>query len=70
MDYTNEEALISKERLNKRDDVRIFIGISGWGVGQLEREIKGGGWVVHDFSPLYFNHENLWEDLYVGKDDR
>ena len=32
-------------------DLRLFVGYSGWGAGQLERELDEGSWIVADVSP-------------------
>jgi putative transcriptional regulator len=39
------------------DRVRVFVGHSGWGPGQLERELDAGGWFV---VPL--DVSDLWTD--------
>ena len=44
-------------------DLRIFSGYAGWGAGQLEEEIDGGGWLVLDsasFDPLTSDPSTLW----------
>ena len=45
------------------DVIRVFAGYAGWGPGQLEGEIDGGGWFVvdaDDADPLSPAPENLW----------
>jgi putative transcriptional regulator len=32
----------------RQDEVRFFVGYSGWGLGQLANEISGGHWIVSD----------------------
>ena len=29
----------------------IYLGYSGWGAGQLEKEIRSGAWTVREYSP-------------------
>lgn len=36
--------------LLKEDEIRFFLGYSGWSVGQLEDEIKEDAWIVADFN--------------------
>jgi putative transcriptional regulator len=46
---------------------RLFLGHSGWGPGQLEKEIAEGAWIVHPGSPeILLNNQStssLWQDL-------
>ncbi|WP_134765029.1 YqgE/AlgH family protein [Nocardioides sp. 1609] len=48
------------------DGLRIFAGYSGWGAGQLEREIEEGSWyVVPGLAPDVFRSDTttLWRDV-------
>lgn len=44
VDLAENAALVS----DQVQSVRVFAGYSGWGAGQLEEEIAGGGWFVVD----------------------
>ena len=51
------------ELLGLVHDLRIFSGYAGWGAGQLEEEIGGGGWLVLNsagFDPLTSDPSTLW----------
>ena len=42
---------------------RVFDGYSGWGAGQLEREVQQGGWLLWDIQPgqIFSDAEELWQ---------
>lgn len=47
----------------KHDEVRFFVGYSGWGEGQLAKEINSKSWILntHDTNDLFtINYSDLW----------
>lgn len=55
--------LLSNNKINN-DDIRFFIGYSGWGVNQLETEIKENSWVIvkNNYDNILIeNPNNLWK---------
>lgn len=52
--------------------IRFFMGYSGWGVGQLEDEIKSRFWAVLDSAVDLFSskEEELWRDVLRGVEDK
>jgi putative transcriptional regulator len=53
-------------------ELRVFIGYSGWGPGQLEREVRRSGWYIFDYdeSVVFDDHpDTLWNRL-IGKTER
>lgn len=56
-----------------KDDMKLFIGYSGWGANQLEHEMKEGSWlIVEATEKLLFETKTdmIWRDaiLSLGKD--
>ncbi len=51
---------------------RVFDGYSGWGAGQLERELRQGGWLVWDIEPedIFSDPNELWQNALrqIGRD--
>jgi putative transcriptional regulator len=46
--------------------MRVFVGYSGWGPGQLEQELTAGGWLVVDLAtgdPFSSDPSQLWHDV-------
>lgn len=60
----NELLFKIEHAMVKQEDVRFFVGYSGWGSDQLENEIKSGSWIVNE-NPvkdiLELNYEDLWK---------
>lgn len=63
-DFETVVRLIKAERLQAQD-IRFFIGYSGWGEGQLAEEMKIKSWITSDGSrKLIFNlnTDNTWKE--------
>lgn len=62
------EALVSGQIAFK--DIKFFIGYSGWGAGQLEREIARNVWFTHPAQEQYvfdLAYETLWRKVLFDK---
>lgn len=63
------KALIRSNSISE-DEIKFFIGYSGWGKEQLKREMKENTWIVSDdFHPdVVFsgNEENLWREVIIN----
>ncbi len=61
--------LINANAVNE-NDVKFFMGYSGWDSGQLSREIEQNAWMVSDIPDLntIFSNddEKLWRDVIVN----
>ena len=51
------------EGMVKKDQVRFFLGYSGWSPNQLEDEIAENAWIVAEVDPkkLMFEDKNIWK---------
>jgi putative transcriptional regulator len=66
--YSGERSVLEKllEQEMRSDELRLFIGHSGWSPGQLEAELRRGTWYVRRADPATVFHadpERIWEDL-------
>ena len=54
------------EAVGAVEGIRLFAGYAGWGAGQLESELIGGGWWLADADPadpLTAAPEGLWNQV-------
>eukprot|EP01037_Dinobryon_pediforme_P000763 gene763-767_t len=67
-----------KEMINNyqltADEIRFFMGYSGWTPQQLDDEIKEDSWIVasqlHTDTIFTKNEENLWREVVIGLGQR
>lgn len=62
-DFENLKFLI-EQKLVTPNDIRFYVGYSGWSEGQLDAEMETGSWVLGDLSANYlfqFDPEVVWE---------
>ena len=54
------------------DDIRFFLGYSGWDYNQLRDEIKNQSWVIDEFEDCLFDMDvsKLWEDRLCLKENK
>ncbi len=54
-----------KNGLTKPNDVKFFVGYSGWSPGQLADELKERAWIVSEFksSMALSDSENFWQEV-------
>lgn len=68
-DFKKLKILISQE-LVKPNDIRFFVGYTGWSSGQIANELKHGSWVVANmFANYLFKVEpkNIWQKAMENK---
>jgi putative transcriptional regulator len=64
-DFDQVKALVNIGKIAE-DDIRLFIGYSGWSAGQLEGELKQNSWIVSDIdASLIFEtpNKNFWREV-------
>jgi putative transcriptional regulator len=65
--YATAQATAFDEMLHseREDEFRIYSGHAGWGGGQLEDELKLGGWLTCEakVEDVFSDHESLWRDV-------
>lgn len=62
-DFENVLELLKEDKLSK-NDIRFFLGYSGWSEGQLLGELNGKSWITREASkPLVFNMntQQIWK---------
>ncbi len=61
--------LLNNNQIN-HDEIKFFVGYSGWGAGQLNEELNQNSWLVTDkYSPEVIfveDEENLWREVVIG----
>ncbi len=63
--------LIESE-LIKKDNIKFFVGYSGWSEGQLSEEMENGSWVLADMHANYLfkaPSKRLWRKIMKNKGD-
>ncbi len=56
--------------LVKSENIRFFVGYSGWSEGQLEEELDSGSWILADMDANYLFKsppDNLWQEVMYNK---
>ena len=54
------------EKKIAKDQIRFFAGYSGWGIEQLNDEIRDEGWLINNSSIelcMNYSTQKLWSDL-------
>lgn len=71
-DFNKLKVLINNG-LVEFDNIRFYIGYSGWSPGQLEEEMKDSkSWVISDLDPNYVfksKYKTMWKDALKHKGD-
>ena len=70
-DFDKLKSLIANKLVNP-ENIRFFVGYSGWSEGQLSDEMEWGSWVVADMfaNYLFKSHpKKLWKQIMNNKGD-
>lgn len=61
--------LIENQQIGE-DEIKFFVGYSGWGENQLQSELQQNSWLVtnkyNPAIPFLDNEENLWKEVVVA----
>jgi len=61
-----------ESKLILSDNIKFFLGYSGWSEGQLEEEMNKGSWIISDMDANYaFKNKSLalWKTILENKGD-
>jgi len=70
-DFDQLKFLISSELVTP-ENIRFFVGYSGWSEGQLQEEMEIGSWVTANMHPNYVfksRPDSLWSQIMSNKGD-
>lgn len=70
-DFEKLKVLINSELITK-ENIRFFIGYSGWSESQLKEELKLGSWVIAEMNLNYLfkgGEKDLWSKVMKHKGD-
>lgn len=68
-DFDKLKVLIKKGFVQS-EQVKFFVGYTGWSAGQLEEELITGSWVTYEMDPNYLFHikyDKLWQTAMLHK---
>ena len=68
-DFEKVLELIRCGKISK-NEIRFFVGYSGWGEEQLINEVIENSWIIHEFKTsicMQYSDQNLWSDLIKTK---
>ena len=71
-DFEKLKFLITSD-LIKPENIRFFVGYSGWSPGQLDGEMNHGSWVITEMYANYLfknKSDSLWQQVMKNKGDR
>lgn len=64
-DFEQVKGMLSRNEIHP-NDIRFFLGYSGWASGQLLDEMKENSWIIADATSQYIfdsDNEKLWKDV-------
>ncbi len=66
-DFQQLKELLTGKKLGG-ENIKFFMGYSGWGPGQLEKEIEEKAWYVveNDIDIFQTNPKNLWKEKLIS----